>query len=95
MYIMICVRISYVCFKWFSSLILQEEPSNLTTAFVVQFTPTLVNTRTPDPAWNGNMSLTPLNSVPVLSVVGGTSAMVCITISINNFEYTLVFKPAT
>ena len=86
MYIMICVRISYVCFKWFSSLILQEEPSNLTTAFVVQFTPTLVNTRTPDPAWNGNMSLTPLNSTPVLSVVGETSAMVCIIKYDNSYK---------
>ena len=55
--------------------------SNLTTAFVVKFTPRLVNSRSPNPAWDGNMPLSPLDSAPVLSVVGKTSAMVC-----NNIE---------
>lgn len=57
--------------------ILQEEVSIDTTTFIVQFTPTLTNSRTPNPAWDGNMTLSPLNSVPVLSIIGNTSTMVC------------------
>lgn len=56
---------------------LQEEVSSLTKEVIVQFTPMLADTRRPNPDWNGNMPLSPLESVPVLSVVGDTSTMVC------------------
>ena len=49
-----------------------------TTGFEVQFIPTLVNNNSmPNPAWDGNMPLSSLESAPVLSVVGDTSATVC------------------
>ena len=48
------------------------------TGFETQFIPTLVNNNwMPNPAWDGNMSLSSLESAPVLSVVGDTSVMVC------------------
>ena len=56
---------------------LQEEVMDAT-GFHVQFIPTLVNSNlTPNPAWDGNMSLSSLESAPVLNVVGDASAMVC------------------
>ena len=61
----------------FSISYLQEEVSNDTTVFVVQFTPTLADVRTANPAWDGNMPLSSLESAPVLSVVGDTSVTVC------------------
>ena len=57
--------------------IFQGEVSSNTTVFVVQFIPAPVNNRIVNSAWNGNMSLTSLESAPVLSVIGDTSAMVC------------------
>ena len=55
-----------------------------TIGFQVQFIPMLVNNNlTPNPAWDGNMSLSSLESAPVLSVVGDTSVMVCKIIEIN------------
>ena len=60
------------------TILQEEEVSNVTKGFVIQFTPTLVNTRTPNPAWNGNMPLSSLESFPILSVIGETSTMVCI-----------------
>ena len=48
------------------------------TEFKVQFIPTLVNNNsTPNPAWDGNMLLSSLESAPVLSVVGETFITVC------------------
>ena len=58
-----------------------EEPSN-TTAFVVKFIPALVNSRTVNPTWDGNMSLTSLESAPVLSVIGDTTTLVSKTMII-------------
>lgn len=43
---------------------------------MVQFTPTLLQSRTKDPGWDGNMQLDSLSSAPVLSVIGRTSVMV-------------------
>ena len=54
----------------------QEEVSINTTAYEVQFIPSLVNARIANPAWDGNMPLSSLESAPVLSVVGDTSVMV-------------------
>ena len=42
----------------------------------MQFTPRLVDNRTPDPNWNGNMALNSLQDAPVLSLVGETVATV-------------------
>ena len=55
---------------------MQGDVSSNTTAFVVQFIPTLVGNRTANPVWDGNMSLTSLESAPVLSVIGDTTALV-------------------
>ena len=46
--------------------------------FEVEFTPTLVNNRTSNPAWDGNMPLSSLESAPVLSVAGNEPVQVCI-----------------
>ena len=48
--------------------------------FEVEFMPTLVNDRTSNPAWDGNMPLSSLESAPVLSVVGNEPVQVCINI---------------
>ena len=52
--------------------------------FEVEFMPTLVNNRTSNPAWDGNMPLSSLESAPVLSVVENepyTIVQVCININ--------------
>ena len=56
---------------------LQEELTH-NARFEVQFVPTPINNNwTPNPAWDGNMSASSLESALVLSVVGDTSVMVC------------------
>ena len=44
----------------------------------MQFTPRLVDNRTPDSTWNGNMALNSLQDAPVLSLVGETVATVSV-----------------
>ena len=66
-----------VCYAFTNIISLQEELVDAT-GFEVQFIPTLAsNNWTPNPAWDGNMSLSSLESAPVLSVVGDTSVTVC------------------
>ena len=61
----------------FTNIFLQGDLMH-STGFEAQFIPTLVNNNwMPNPAWDGNMSLSSLESAPVLSVVGDTSVMVC------------------
>ena len=49
---------------------------DITSSFIVQFTPALEDTRVPNLSWTGNGVLNPLNAFPVLSVVGETVAIV-------------------
>ena len=49
---------------------------DITSSFIVQFTPTLEDTRVRNLSWTGNGVLTQLNAFPVLSVVGETVAIV-------------------
>ena len=62
----------------FANIISLQEELMYTTGFEVQFIPTLAsNNWTPNSAWDGNMSLSSLESAPVLSVVGDTFITVC------------------
>ena len=62
----------------FTNIISLQEELIDATRFEVQFIPTLAsNNWMPNLAWDGNMSLSSLESAPVLSVAGDTSVTVC------------------